>query len=266
MFHPLIIAKYLITQRKIITQSCAEKGRRGQFLCLIALLVIGYPGGSQAQDTQSAPASTWTGTVALSTKYLSRGLDVSEGPPVPQAGFEYADLSGVYVDGYAAKIRYFGMNAEVDGNIGYRGKWGKLNYDLGIYYYYYPGAGPALHSNFGELGAKLTWGEGRVIPVLETYVSNNYFFGAGKSVFVWSGVDFSLPASVAVSARIGYVAVEDNRAFSYPDYSTWLLSAGKEFFGLTWSLQLTDTSMTRRDCTDGSRCSVKFTVKIAKTF
>jgi uncharacterized protein (TIGR02001 family) len=204
--------------------------------------------------------------VAVSTKYLSRGLDISEGPPVPQAGFEYANSSGIYADGYAARIRYFGMNAEVDSNVGYRGSWGEINYDLGGYYYYYPGAASSLHSDFGELGAKLSWGKGRVVPILETYVSNNYFFGAGKSIFVWSGADFALPASAAASARVGYVAVENNRAFIYPDYLTWLLSAAKEFFGLTWSLQLTDTSMTRHDCTDGARCSMKFTVKIAKSF
>jgi hypothetical protein len=59
-----------------------------------------------------------------------------------------------------------------------------------------------------------------VTPVFEAYVSNNYFFGAGKSLIVWSGADFALPAGVTGGARIGYLAVTDNRAFMYPDYST----------------------------------------------
>ena len=73
------------------------------------------------------------------------------------------------------------MNAEIGNNLGYRGQNGRLNYDLGIYYYHYPGADHALHSNFGELGMKLSWGKTMVTPVVEMYVSNNYFFGAGKS-------------------------------------------------------------------------------------
>ena len=232
----------------------------------VVALMAGSPSSTRAQDGQASGAPTWSGTVGLSTKYLSRGLDISDGPPVPQAGFEYANPTGVYVDGYAAKIRYFGMNAEVDGAVGYRGSRGALRYDLGFYYYYYPGAAASLHSDYSEVGAKLSWGAGRVVPVLETYLSNNYFFGAGKSIFVWAGADLTAPAGVTLSARLGYVAVENNRAFIYPDYATWLVSAARELGGLTWSLQFTDTSMTRTDCTDGARCSAKLSIKIAKTF
>jgi len=219
-----------------------------------------------ADENSAEPAPAFTATAAVATRYVSRGLDISQGPPVPQAGFEYANLLGLYVDGYAAKIRYFGMNAEIDGTVGYRGHDGRLNYDLGLYYSYYPGSDPALHSNFAELGTKFTWGKGPVVPVLEAYVSNNYFFGAGRSLFVWGGADFTLPADIVAGARIGHITVADNRAFVYPDYSTWLLSAAKQFAGFMFSLQLTDTSITRSECTNGSRCSAKLTLKIAKAF
>jgi uncharacterized protein (TIGR02001 family) len=227
--------------------------------------VLGLTAGLRAEQAP-APQAALTATAAVATRYVSRGLDISDGPPVPQAGFEYARRDGWYLDGYAAKIRYFGMNAEIDAAVGYRGNRGPLNYDLGFYYYAYPRAAPTLHANYAELGAKLSWSGGRWVPVLELYVSNDYFFGSGKGLFVWSGVDVALPAAISASARIGRVAVEDNRAFIYPDYSTWLLSGTKSGFGLAWTLQLTDTSMTRHDCTDGARCAVKLTVKIARNF
>ena len=219
-----------------------------------------------ADENPPEPAPAFTGTVTIATHYLSRGLDISNGPPAPQAGFEYSNPTGVYVDGYAAKIHYFGMNAEIDGTVGYRGHSGRLIYDWGLYYYYYPDSDPALHSNFAELGAKFAWGNGPVTPVLEAYVSNNYFFGAGKSLFVWGGADFACPAGIIAGARIGYITVEDNRAFIYPDYSTWMLSAAKQISSLTFSLQLTDSSMTRLECTDGDRCAAKLTLKITKAF
>jgi hypothetical protein len=49
---------------------------------------------------------------------------------------------------------------------------GRLHYDLGLYYYYYPRADPALHANYAELRAKLTSGNRPMIPVFEAYVSS----------------------------------------------------------------------------------------------
>lgn len=235
-------------------------------LAAVLALSAGFAGTARPEAAPTESTPTFTGTIALATKYISRGLDISEGPPVPQAGFEYTNPIGVYVDGYAAKIRYFGMNAEIDGNVGYRGQHGRVNYDFGLYYYYYPRANPALHSNFAEFGAKLTWGDGPLTPVLEAYVSNNYFFGAGESFFVWSGADLALPEHLTLSARIGYLTVQDNRSFLYPDYATWMLSAAKQLASYSFSIQVTDTSMNRSECTDGPRCAVKLTLKIAKSF
>lgn len=90
-----------------------------------------------------------------------------------------------------------------------------------------------MHANYAELGAKPNWGNGPVTPVFEDYVSNSHFLVAGKSVFVWIGVEFQLPAGFTGDARIGYVAVTDNRAFMYLEYSTrQLADASMTYEGL----------------------------------
>jgi uncharacterized protein (TIGR02001 family) len=218
-----------------------------------------------AQEQAPSAASVVT-QASVATHYVSRGFDISDGPPSPQLGLEWSLPSGIYVDGYAAKIRYFGMNAELDATVGYRSHHGAFNYDLSLYYYDYPGADPALHSNFAEIGSKISWGSGPVVPVLETYLSPNYFFASGKGLFISGGADIVFPHQITSSARIGYVTVENNRAFIYPDYMTWLVSVSKPFAGMAVSLQVTDTSITYAQCIHESRCSTKVTLKMTKSF
>jgi uncharacterized protein (TIGR02001 family) len=233
-------------------------------LLIMMVGVLVAPRLSAEEWTPSVPPVV--AQVSLATHYLSRGFDISDGPPSPQLGAEWLWLGGMYIDGYAAKIRYFGMNAEVDATLGYRSHHGALNYDLGLYYYDYPGADRNLHSNFAEFGSKISWGSGPVIPTLEAYVSPNYFFASGKGLFISGGVDFVLPYQITSSARIGYVTVENNRAFIYPDYMTWLVSIAKPIGGMAFSLQVTDTSITYAQCIQESRCSTKVTFKVSKSF
>ncbi len=220
----------------------------------------------QADSADVGSASSWVGSVALASRYTSRGLDVTDGVLSPQAGIEYRSASGWYANEFIAKMRYFGMSIEADTAVGFRGARGPLQYDLGLYYYAYPDADPQLHSNFAEVGGRFTWAQGLVHPVAEIYLSNNYFFAAGPGVFANVGADVALPGHVAMSARFGYVRVKDTVAFIYPNYSTWSVSALRSVGPWDLSAQVTDTSMRRSQCIDENRCSVKWTLRVARNF
>src|SRR5487761_1994545 len=58
------------------------------------------------------PAMSWSATAGVATRYISRGLDLTNGPLVPAASAEYRVAGGRY---------------------------GALQYDLGAYDYYFPG-------------------------------------------------------------------------------------------------------------------------------
>ena len=219
-----------------------------------------------ADSADSAASSSWNGNVALASRYTSRGLDVTDGILSPQAGVEYRNAAGWYANEFVARIRYFGISVEADTNVGVRGARGDLQYDLGVYYYAYPGADPKLHSNFAEAGARFVWARGPVHPVFETYVSNNYFFGAGAGLFINAGADATLPGAIAVSARFGYVTVKDNVAFIYPDYTTWSVGLTRSFGAWDLSGQVTDTSMHRWQCINEDRCARKWMLRIARNF
>lgn len=236
------------------------------FAIAIATL-IALPARGQEVVPANESATSWSAAAALATRYISRGLDLTDGPLAPQLGAEYRSSSGGYVAAAVTKIDYFDMNAEVDGNSGVRGAHGALHYDLGLYYYYYPGrAGSQLHASFAEIGARLSWESGAVTPVLELYFSDNYFFGAGHSIFVNAGADVSLPGAIIASARYGYTHVADNIVFSYPNYSNWLLSATRSFDRWDVSAQLTSTSINHEECLQENRCSVKLALRLSRNF
>lgn len=247
-----------------------ERPRAGrtpaQLLAIGALISPVLPG--PAALAQSPPWS-FSASAALATRYVSRGLDLTDGPLSPSVSAELR--SGPEAAWYASTavtaLDYFHIDSEIDGGLGHRGARGSLRYDLGVYYYWYPGpAGAATHASFGETGAHLAWGSGRLVPVLDVYVSPDYFFGSGPGIYADAGADATLPAGVTLGFRYGYTHVKDLAAFQYPNYRNWILTALRSFGPWDLSLQLTDTSIDRHQCLDEPRCSLKFSLRVARNF
>jgi hypothetical protein len=113
---------------------------------------------------------------------------------------------------------------------------------------------------------RLSWVAGPVTPVVALYVTPDYFFGAGKGRFVNAGLDFPLPRQWRGSAGDGFVTVDNNRAFAYPDYATWLVSATRSIGHWDLGAQINDTSMHRWHCLGEPRCSLALTLKLTRNF
>lgn len=226
-----------------------------------------YPLPSCLAGATGAPDWSWSAAAALATRDVSRGLDLTDGPLSPSISGEVRYRSSWYLGAAITAIDYYEMDSEIDSSLGYRGSLGQLRYDLGVYYYDYPGmAGARTHASFGEGGAHLTWGSAAIVPVFDLYLSPDYFFGSGRAVYTDAGADASLPASITLSFRYGYTHVEDLKAFEYPNYRNWILSALRSFGRWDLSAQLTDTSMDRHQCLDAPRCSLKLTLRVARNF
>jgi uncharacterized protein (TIGR02001 family) len=205
-------------------------------------------------------------TATYATRYVSRGFDLNDGRPTPQIFVEFDHPLGLYVNVFATRTRYFNLGAELDYNTGYRATDGNFSYDIGFYYYSYPGSPHDLHVNYRELGAKFAWNLGWVAPSLEAYVSDDYFFGAGKSIFVNAGPDVPLPLDLTLSARLGYLGVEDNTKFIYPDYVTWTFALARKIADFDVALQYTNTTIERSQCLGQNVCGDKFLVRVSKPF
>lgn len=212
-------------------------------------------------------AETWNAAAALATRYVSRGLDLTDGPPAASLGGEYRPGPSTYLAGAFQSLDYFNMNAEVDASVGWRAGRGPLRYDLGLYYYEFPGrAGERTHASYGEAGLRLSWVQGPVVPVAELYLSPDYFFGSGFGVYVDAGADLALPRALTLAGRYGYTRVSRLEAFQYPNYGNWSLTLLRALGAWDLSLQLTDTTISRAGCLNENRCSLKVTVRFGRRF
>ena len=207
---------------------------------LAATAFLGLTATAGESGAPDAASASWSANVSLSSRYVSRGLDLSNGPPVPAVAAEYRFASGWYVNGDAQPIDYFGNHLEADANAGYRGRLGALQYDLGAYDYYFPGTvGEKVRTR--EAGLRLSWTGHAVVPVVELYHSPNYFFGSGPSLYAVTGIDWSLPRAWQLTLRYAYSHVENLVAFGYPNYRTGLVALVHSVGRWDYALQLTDT-------------------------
>jgi len=88
--------------------------------------------------------SALTGNVALVGDYRFRGLSQTYTQPAIQGGADYASAAGAYVGAWGSNVSgnqfLNGGSLELDLYGGYRFTAGKVGLDLGLQYYWYPGA------------------------------------------------------------------------------------------------------------------------------
>ncbi len=118
---------------------------------LILAGVVGLPGmmvvhsADAADAAEAASPHTFTGNVSLVSDYRFRGISQTYKQPAVQGGFDYSHASGLYLGTWASNVsgnQYAnGAGMEWDFYGGYKWEAAKdLNLDVGLLYYYYPGA------------------------------------------------------------------------------------------------------------------------------
>ena len=218
---------------------------------LIALAAVAAlaPSLASAQAAAAAPASPLTGNLTITTDYRFRGLSQSYGLPAVQGGIDWAHESGFYLGNWNSSVsgnQYpNGASLEMDFYGGFKFPLGKdITGDVGVLYYYYPGAffnGFApnkpkydnLEVYFGGVAGPFS---------AKVYVAVSDFFGldettGGKSSSGSYYIDVAYATEIApkltLGAHVGYQNVRNYSDLSYVDYKLgltydwtgWMLTA-----------------------------------------
>ena len=194
---------------------------------------------SHAQAAPAAAASPWTvtGSMALSSEYIYRGIGQTNRKPAISGGFDVSHSSGFYVGNWNSSISWLSdagagtvsSNIEMDFYGGYKGKVGSVDYDLGVLYYYYPGNYPAgfVSPNTTELYGAVTFG-----PVTAKYSqSTGNLFGTANSKnsgYLDLTANFDLGSGYTLTGHAGHQTVKNFGAASYTDYK---LAIAKDISG-----------------------------------
>lgn len=262
---------------------------------LFAAVLATFAGSVAAQTAApAAPASphTLTGNITLATDYRFRGISQTFRAPTLQGGFDYSHSSGFYLGNWNSNVsgNQFnnGAGLEMDVYGGYKWEVAKdVTADVGLLYYYYPGAeigATGTKYNNGEiyLGGSWKW-----LSVKYSYGLTDFFGLNGTT----SGAVFGLAANgdskgsgylditgnweiadkTTFTAHIGRQTVKNYGAASYTDYK---LGIARDFGFATVGLALigTNANAAQYTITSTSGTSIKdvsrpsAVLSVSKTF
>ncbi|MBY0440408.1 MAG: TorF family putative porin [Burkholderiales bacterium] len=215
------------------------------------------PMAVMAQAKAPASPHTFTGNVGLFSQYIFRGLTQTDGKPALQGGFDYSHASGFYAGLWGSNVSWLTDSAaynggsysvEIDTYLGFKMPVGDFTFDVGFLRYNYPGRVPptglaagTAKADTNEVYAAVTW----------KFATLKYSYSLGDTFGVDNarGSDFldltaTLPLGSSGFNLIGHVG---RQTYEGPNsanaaYSTYRVGLAKEFMGLNFSLNYTDTN------------------------
>lgn len=181
-----------------------------------------------------------SGSVALTSDYLFRGISQNNQEPALQAGLEYAADSGFYVGTWGSNVSWLSDTPVPDNDIsnsveldfygGYRGKFGDtVGFDVGALYYWYPGDYPSGFNSpdTTELYFGISAG---VFAAKYSYALTDLFgyTDSDGSGYLDAAVNWEFVPTWTLNAHAGKQWIESNEDFEYVD---WKLGVTKSFEG-----------------------------------
>ena len=251
------------------------------------------PPAAPAAAPPPPPEHTLTANVGLFSEYIFRGISQTGGKPAVQGGFDYAHSSGFYAGSWASNLswledfgQYSRSSLEWDFYGGYKNNFpgqDDWNYDVGLYYYYYPGKKNAdVHSaNTLELYGAIGW---KWLSTKLSYtISNNYFGiqpnGEKTQGTLYLDISGTYPVpdtAWALVGHVGHLGVRHDGGGDFEaKYTDWKLGAsytvpdGTFFKGLELGAYYTDSTAKKAfytDLTGYDTSKARGVVYVKKTF
>lgn len=196
-----------------------------------------------------------SGSVALTSNYVDRGLTNTSNDPAIQGSLDYAVPTGVgntkgYVGFWSSNVDLEGerdtANLEIDAFFGLRGELGDIGWDVGGTYLYYPGTRGADNFNYWEIPLVLTYQatERLGFDLTNLFAWRNQF-NTGLANYTTGNVYYEIPmpyVGLQLFAGVGYQYIED-------DYNgvDWRAGATVSVKGVDFAVAYTDTNYRARD-------------------
>jgi uncharacterized protein (TIGR02001 family) len=219
-----------------------------------------------------ASAADWEfpASVALTTDYRFRGISQTDLSPAIQGSLGVTHKSGFYAGVWGSNLNFKDNNeatVELDFSAGFRGKYGPLDWDLGMIFYDYPGAASSLNYNYFEAGPKFSHDFGFASTTVGAYFSPNFFGDTGFAAYPSLDVSVPVMSKLNLGLHVGYQTVD---ASSVTNYTDWKVGLSTELVGLGFELDYIDTSLDTKDCAGNtgitSVCGPRAVFTVSKSF
>lgn len=231
-----------------------------------------------AHATAADPV-TVTGSAALTSDYLFRGVSQTSNNAAVQGAMTFTHESGAYFSLWGSSIASGAGGLELDTLFGYGGKAGEVAYDVGFMRYNYPGLNDNTSGQVNPTGKNVDADYNEIYASISTMgakvgfnYSPDYFLESDKFLYVYGSYGTEV-SGVGLSASIGMnkfdsAAMMNQALFttgtddSYMDYK---IAASKSFSGLTFEGAYIGSDIDEKDC-GGALCDGRIVVTMTKGF
>lgn len=225
-----------------------------------AVLSVGMLLGVAAHAAD-APFTT-TGSFAITSDYLYRGVSQSSNTAAVQGSFTLSHESGLYASVWGSSIA-FSNGLELDPSIGFAGKAGEVGYDVGVLRYGYPGNTDTLP--FTEVYGSVSYMGGK----FGLAYSDNFFAETGKSLY--SYLEYSKEVGgFGVMAHVGYNKFDEAALDPVDGYIDYKLGVSKSVGGVGFELAYIGSDLDDAECAgfggDPTLCEGRVVVTASKSF
>ena len=200
-----------------------------------------------ASSNDDAKKNPWmdnlSGSFALTSNYVFRGVSQSENLAAVQGGLTYTFPIHIYANVWASNVKFASTpNAqiEIDTIMGYHNTYGdNFTYDINFDRYNYPGA---RNINYNEANSVFNY---RFLQFGLSYSANEYATHTGGTYYN-GGINYNVPSkytfgieNINVQALLGHSSLSRAAGNSYNDYN---ISISKTLRAYTAMLQWVSTN------------------------
>jgi len=237
-----------------------------KIMLAVALSTVAAP--ALAQDEAAGPISV-SGSVALVSDYMFRGVSQSDEAMAIQGGLTVSHESGFYVGTWASNLAgwgtFGGSNMELDLYGGYSRSIGAAKVDAGLTWYMYPNG--ADKTDFAEIYFKLSGDLGPASALVGVaYAPSQEALGNWSNtpqsalgdkednLYIWTDIAGAVPGTpITLKGHLGYSdgnpGLGPNGTSVAPtgSYWDWTLGADLALGPVTVGVAYVDTSITNAD-------------------
>ena len=224
-----------------------------------------------AVTANAADPITVTGSAALTSDYLFRGVSQTSNNAAVQGAMTFTHESGVYASLWGSSIASSAGGLELDTLFGYGGKAGEVAYDVGFMRYNYPGLNDntaAFEADYNEIYASISTMGAKV----GFNYSPDYFFESDKFMYLYASYGTEV-AGVGLSASVGINKFDSAMMMSQAlgttgsddSYMDYKVAASKAIGGVTIEGAYIGSDIDDMECGAGL-CEGRFVLTATKGF
>lgn len=231
-------------------KSCAQ-----QWLT-VSLFMSSVSVFAEETTSESTPAITVAGSMAMLTDYRFRGVSMSNRDPAVQGALNFSHKSGAYLSLWASNADVgAGGNVEADFFVGYILPITEKSFlDINYADVNYPGTIKEFHTDFSEFGVNYNHSDlmtGGDYFTAGVFYSPEFAFKSGKEIYLNTSYKFPVYKNIKLVSSLGYTKLEDNEQFAkafggdgqQDDYFDYKIGLGAEVLGLNSELVWIDNNI-----------------------